>query len=161
MNRITRLATTVVLSGGLGLVGLGLGSVPAQAGPVFGPSYEGGNCPGGITCTHWCPGDPLIPGSQVITWDWNVCHDWYWNSEGIVDVGTNIIYPWHGVPHDAGLRLWLCRRIRLLRRSLYRRIAPRGRPSWPRRGAAASSNSMGTRGSVGWLKRNGTESRHR
>ena len=38
-----------------------------------------------------------------------------------------------------GLRLRLCRRIRLLRRSLYRRIAPRGRRSWPRRGAAGSS----------------------
>ena len=97
MNRITRLATTVVLSGGLGLVGLGLGAGPAQAGPIFGPSYEGGNCPGGITCTHWCPGRPSsIPGSSVITWDWNVCHDWYWNSEGVVDVGSNVIYPWHG-----------------------------------------------------------------
>ena len=38
-----------------------------------------------------------------------------------------------------GLRLRLCRRIRLPRRSLYRRIAPRGRPSWPRRDAAGSS----------------------
>ena len=100
MNRTTRLATTVVLSGGLGLAGLGLGAGTAQAGPIFGPSYEGGNCPGGITCTHWCPGDPLIPGSSVITWDWNVCHDWYWNSEGVVDVGSNVIYPWHGVGSD-------------------------------------------------------------
>jgi hypothetical protein len=53
-----------------------------------------------MTCTHWCPGDPAIPGSQVLTWDWNICHDWYWNSEGIVDVSTSTIYPWSGVPHQ-------------------------------------------------------------
>jgi hypothetical protein len=38
----------------------------------------------------------------VISWDWNVCHDWYWNSEGGVDIATNIVYPWHGRPHDNG-----------------------------------------------------------
>jgi hypothetical protein len=37
----------------------------------------------------------------VITWDWNVCHDWYWNSEGVVDIAANTIYPWRGVPHEA------------------------------------------------------------
>jgi hypothetical protein len=120
MNRISRFATAVVVSGGLSLAGLGLATGTAQADPFWGPSYNGGNCPGGNTCTHWCPGDPLIPGSQVITWDWNICHDWYWNSEGVV-------------------RRQLRRPIRLLRRSLYRRIAPRGRRSWPRRGAVASS----------------------
>lgn len=99
MNRTTRFATTMLVSGGLGLAGLGLTSGIAQA---DGPSYSGGNCPAGIgSCTHWCPGDPLIPGSQVITWDWNVCHDWYWTSEGVVDIDANTIYPWHGVPHEA------------------------------------------------------------
>jgi hypothetical protein len=29
----------------------------------------------------------------VITWDWNICHDWHWNSEGVVDVASNTIYP--------------------------------------------------------------------
>ena len=103
MNRISRFATSVLVSGGLGLAGLGLASGTAQANPFWGPSYGGGNCPPGVgTCTHWCPGDPPIPGSQVITWDWNICHDWHWNSEGVVDVNSNMIYPWHGVPHDAG-----------------------------------------------------------
>lgn len=90
MNRIARAAAAVVVSAGVGVATLAL------AGPALadGPSYTGGNCPYGLTCTHWCPGDPLIPGSQVITWDWNVCHDWYWNSEGVVDVATNTIYPW-------------------------------------------------------------------
>ena len=32
------------------------------------------------------PRRPRHPGSQVLSWDWNICHDWYWNSEGMVDV---------------------------------------------------------------------------
>jgi hypothetical protein len=78
----------------------GAGAAAAQQGP----SYQGGNCPGGATCTHWCPGDPLIPGSQVVSWDWNVCHDWFWNSGGIVDVTTSTYYPWSGGgPHQITL----------------------------------------------------------
>ena len=101
MSRLSRFATALVVSGGVGMAGLGLGIGTAVA---DGPSYQGGNCPSGLTCTHWCPGDPLIPGSQVISWDWNVCHDWFWNSEGVVDVEGNTIYPWRGTPHPAGLR---------------------------------------------------------
>ena len=96
MSRISRFATTVVVSGALGLAGLAMSAGTATA---QGPSYQGGNCPIGVTCTHWCPGDPAIPGSQVLSWDPSVCHDWYWNSEGIVDVTTSIIYPWSGAPH--------------------------------------------------------------
>src|SRR3954449_11936862 len=101
-STIKVLAAAVLMSGGLGLAGVGMAPGPAQADPNWGPSYEGGNCPGGVTCTHWCPGDPPIPGSEfgVISWDWNICHDWYWNSNGVVDVETNVIYPWHGTPHQ-------------------------------------------------------------
>lgn len=91
VNRIVRLMTTALVSAGIGVASVALAAAPALA---EGPSYTGGNCPYGLTCTHWCPGDPLIPGSQVISWDWNVCHDWYWNSDGVVDVATNTIYPW-------------------------------------------------------------------
>ncbi|RDH75008.1 hypothetical protein DVS77_29195 [Mycolicibacterium moriokaense] len=104
MNRISRLATTLVVSGGVGLAGLTLATSPAQADPAFGPSYSDGNCPPGVgSCTHWCPGDPAIPGTEfgVLSWDPNICHDWYWNSEGIVDINSNTVYPWHGVPHEA------------------------------------------------------------
>ena len=93
-----RFATTVAVSGIVATAGLSLGAGTASA---EGPSYQGGNCPPGMTCTHWCPGDPVPPGSQVVSWDWNVCHDWYWNSEGIVDVTTNTMYPWSGTPHPA------------------------------------------------------------
>jgi hypothetical protein len=96
MSRVSRLATAAI-AGAAAVTGLTLGSGTATA---EGPSYQGGNCPAGQTCTHWCPGDPAIPGSQVLSWDWNVCHDWYWNSEGIVDVDSSTIYPWSGVPHQ-------------------------------------------------------------
>ena len=105
MKRIARMATTIIVSGGVGLAGLTLATGTAQAdNPFWGPSYSGGNCPPGVgTCTHWCPGDPPIPGSEfgAISWDWNICHDWYRNSEGTVDIATNTVYPWHGVPHEA------------------------------------------------------------
>ena len=103
MDRISRFAATVLISGGLGLAGLGTGTAQADN-PFWGPSYGGGNCPPGVgTCTHWCPGDPPIPGTEfgAISWDGNICHDWYWNSEGTVDIATNTVYPWHGVPHEA------------------------------------------------------------
>ena len=101
MNRISRFATTIAVSGGIALTGVGLAATHAD--PVYwGPSYSGGNCPAGVgSCTHWCPGDPPIPGSQVLSWDSNICHDWYWNSEGIVDINSNTVYPWQGVPHEA------------------------------------------------------------
>ncbi len=98
MNPISRCAASLVIAGGVGLAGALLGSAAATA---EGPSYQGGNCPPGMTCTHWCPGDSAIPGSQVLSWDLNACHDWYWNSEGIVDVTTNTIYPWSGTPRPA------------------------------------------------------------
>ncbi|BCO35733.1 hypothetical protein BMW24_007335 [Mycobacterium heckeshornense] len=98
MDRILRFATTLMVAGSLIMASFSVGSGTAHA---TGPSYQGGNCPGGMTCTHWCPGDPPIPGSQVIRWDWNICHDWYWTSEGVIDIDANTIYPWHGSPHEA------------------------------------------------------------
>lgn len=99
MGRMSRFATAVVVSGGVSLAGVGLAT--AHADPAWGPSYTGGNCPLAYTCTHWCPGDDVYSWSNMIAWDWNVCHDWYWNSDGVVDVNTNLVYPWNGVPHEA------------------------------------------------------------
>jgi hypothetical protein len=96
MNATARFAAAAAVAAAASLTGVGLATATAD-----GPSYQGGNCPPGLTCTHWCPGDPAIPGSQVLSWDWNACHDWYWNSEGIVDVSTNVIYPWSGAPRQA------------------------------------------------------------
>jgi hypothetical protein len=56
------LATTALVTGGLGLAGLGLASGPAQAEPGPFPSY------------HWCPGDFWDSG-WGFNWDGGVCHD--------------------------------------------------------------------------------------
>ena len=64
MNRISRLAATVLVSGGLSLAGLGLAAATAKA---DGPH-------------RWCPGDPKNMPYVVndeVDWDWNVCHTWY------------------------------------------------------------------------------------
>ncbi len=95
MSRLIRYTASALISGALAAATLTAGAAQAQ-----GPSYQGGNCPQGQTCTHWCPGDPAIPGGQVLSWDWNVCHDWYWNSYGIVDVNPSVLYPWSGPPQQ-------------------------------------------------------------
>lgn len=53
-----------LLSSGVALAGLGLGTGAAQATPGFAP------------LAHWCPGDPVqqLPHG----WDQSVCHDYYW-----------------------------------------------------------------------------------
>ena len=44
MDRISRFAATVLISGGLGLAGLGTGTAQADN-PFWGPSYGGGKLP--------------------------------------------------------------------------------------------------------------------
>src|SRR3978361_1935150 len=63
VNTSTRFAAKVVLSGVLGLSGLGLAAGVAQAQPLqpF-PTY------------HWCPGDNWDPGWGN-NWDGGNCHD--------------------------------------------------------------------------------------
>jgi hypothetical protein len=61
-RKILRFATTMLVSGGLGLAGLGLASGPAQAEP------------GPFSAYHWCPGDFWDPG-WGFNWEGGVCHD--------------------------------------------------------------------------------------
>ena len=67
MNRISQLATTVVVSGGLGLASLGLAAAVAHA-YTYGPFQW---CPG-----HALPNDPPRPDDSL-NWDMSVCHT-YW-----------------------------------------------------------------------------------
>jgi hypothetical protein len=64
-NRFVKLATTLLVSGGMGLAGLGLASGTAQAVPVPAPLWH----------HHWCPGDNWAP-EWGDNWDWQNCHDW-------------------------------------------------------------------------------------
>jgi hypothetical protein len=69
MNRISRFATAVLVSGGMSLAGLGLATGIAQADPVWGPSYSGGELPGCRRFVHslvpWRPPDPGEPSHHL------------------------------------------------------------------------------------------------
>ncbi|WIM89652.1 hypothetical protein PT015_09600 [Candidatus Mycobacterium wuenschmannii] len=69
INRaLTRAIGAALLTGGLATAGLG-GSGVAQAHQPH----------------HWCPGDPMTypagPG-PAYNWDMNICHTWYWVTNG-------------------------------------------------------------------------------
>ena len=87
MNRVSRFATTVLVSVGLCLAVLGLGAGTAQAAPPSGP-YT------------WCPGDDPRggPGGPFVSpgppnWDWSVCHTYYTVNWGQGNVSLTI---WDG-----------------------------------------------------------------
>ena len=79
MKRIfVGLAASALVSGGLGVAGLGLASTAQACNGAWGPCGYGPN--------HWCPGDSLYMDQggpyQGVEWDMNVCHTWYRVAEG-------------------------------------------------------------------------------
>ena len=86
MNRTSRLAATVLVSGVLGLAGLGLAAGTAQAAPR-GP-YQ------------WCPGQPL-PATDV-NWDMSVCHTWYRVDSGFQANVGSFVYEGDRPPANLG-----------------------------------------------------------
>jgi hypothetical protein len=74
---IVGLTTAVLVSGGLGLTGVGLAGT-AQARPT------------------WCPGDPMPAVSPWPGFDWSSCYDYTMQGGqyGLVDLGTGIFHPW-------------------------------------------------------------------
>jgi len=76
---IVGLATTVLVSGGLGLASFALAGT-AHAIP------------------GWCPGDPPNWAPHIATWDfdWSVCHNFHYASDGVVDDDTGTLYPYDG-----------------------------------------------------------------
>jgi len=78
VKNILRLAaSTIVMTSGLGLAGLGVAAV-ADAQPAPFPQY------------HWCPGDRWDPGWGD-NWDRGRCHDDHWFDGEPRDQGH-----WHG-----------------------------------------------------------------
>jgi hypothetical protein len=77
---IVGLATTVLVSGGLGLASLEVAAGTAEAG--VGP-YQ------------WCPGQSL-PQNQQPNWDMNVCHTWYFIVPWRVQSNTGAPNVWNG-----------------------------------------------------------------
>jgi hypothetical protein len=94
MNRTSPLFAGVA-SAVLCLAGWALGAGTAQADPY---GHVGGNCPSGMTCGRWCPGESTR-GLEGVNWDWNACHNFAMMSQGIVDVDTGaVVYAWPGGP---------------------------------------------------------------
>ncbi len=82
MKNIARAAaSTVVMTAGLGLAGLGVAAV-TQAQPAPFPDY------------HWCPGQWWDPGWGA-NWDGGRCHDDHWYDGEARDQGH-----WHNGPWD-------------------------------------------------------------
>ena len=75
------LATTLMLWGGAELI-----APAAQAAP----------CPRLQACTTWCPGQPN-PAGRPVPWDASVCHDYYWDSYGVHDIGNGAFYAWRSM----------------------------------------------------------------
>jgi hypothetical protein len=73
MKRLTvGLATTVLVSGVLGLAGLGLAAGAAHANPPGCSQYS--------AC--WCPGQRMPAGGHVVgDWDSTACHDYHFSDE--------------------------------------------------------------------------------
>jgi hypothetical protein len=85
MKRLLRFATTVLVSGGLSLAGLGLGAGIAHAGSPY----------------QWCPGDDAggygggfnTPADARPNWDWNACHTYHFVNHGQGNVSPTV---WEG-----------------------------------------------------------------
>ena len=95
------LATTVLVSSGLGLAGLGLAGT-ANASPI-GPE-------------HWCPGQPMTGYLNGVVWDTGHCHTWWVVEHGLGNVETgnhqNRIWDGDNPPADTpppGMPPFLCR----------------------------------------------------
>ena len=83
MKNAMRIATSsLVLTGGLGLAGLGAAAV-AEAQPVAPPPTY-----------HWCPGQWWDPGWGD-NYDWGRCHDDHWYDGEARDQGH-----WHNGPYN-------------------------------------------------------------
>lgn len=54
-------------------------------------------CPQLQACTTWCPGDPN-PAGRPVPWDGGACHEYYWDGQGVHDVGDGAFYPWRSMP---------------------------------------------------------------
>ncbi len=68
--RITAMAATALVSGGVGLAVLGLAGTARAA--------DGCEVPYGC----WCPGKALPNTSETIDWDMTVCHNYHYSPMG-------------------------------------------------------------------------------
>jgi hypothetical protein len=84
-KRTVGLATTVLVTGGLGMAAWGLAAGTAEA------------VPGPMLMYHWCPGEHWDP-TWGWNWDWTVCHD---DHHRDIDDGNHDRDWWGGPPPPA------------------------------------------------------------
>jgi hypothetical protein len=106
---VAALATTLLVSGGLGLLGwalagLGLAAGTAHAEPGVALSHDPFPLVRGPY--QWCPGQPLPEGDVV--WDMGVCHTWYWVAYGFQANRGQFVYEGDTPPPDLGCIPLLC-----------------------------------------------------
>lgn len=101
---IAGLATTLLVTSGLGLAGLELAAGTAQAEPGFGLFH--GPFPAVRGPYQWCPGQGL-PENDVV-WDMGVCHTWYWVAYGFQANRGQFVYEGDTPPPDLGCIPGLC-----------------------------------------------------
>ena len=105
---IAGLVTTLLVTGGLGLAGLGLAAGAAQADPGLAqfPQFHGPVPAKARGPYQWCPGQHL-PTTDT-HWDMSVCHTWYYVDYGWqANVGTGV-YEGDNPPPDLGCIPIIC-----------------------------------------------------
>lgn len=66
---LATLLTGVGAASALGLASTASATYGAGEGPIDAWSnYE------------WCPGDPIMQSDNAVTWDWNTCHRWHYQT---------------------------------------------------------------------------------
>ena len=103
---VAGLATTLLVSGGLGLIGSGLAAGTAQAEPGF--ALSRGPFPEVRGPYQWCPGDPLPYNDPNVVWDMSVCHTWYAVNYGFQANRGQFVYEGDTPPPDLGCIPLLC-----------------------------------------------------
>jgi hypothetical protein len=106
---VAAFATTLLVSGGSGLLGwalTGLGLAAGTAHAEIGVAVSHGPFPAVRGPYQWCPGQPL-PESDVV-WDMAVCHTWYWVAYGFQANRGQFVYEGDTPPPDLGCIPLLC-----------------------------------------------------
>jgi len=104
---IAGLATTLLVSFGLGLAGLGLAAGTAQAEPGLAPQFHA-PVPAVKGPYQWCPGDPLPYNDDGVVWDMSVCHTWYGVDYGFQANRGQFVYEGDTPPANLGCIPLLC-----------------------------------------------------
>lgn len=102
-NRLKKVIAGVLLSGVGAAAGLGLAAGTANADGAG----EGEGAIDAWSNFEWCPGDPIMQSDEPVTWDWNVCHFWHYQS--MRDGAPSLYHVVEGIqPSQCPPFAWMC-----------------------------------------------------